>query len=48
MIEIIKHGTKHKINHHKKNPIKKKTMDCPQCDHEIIFLMKLLFNESSD
>lgn len=40
MVKIIKRGTKHKINHHKKNPIKK-AMDCPQCDHEIIF-----FNEA--
>jgi hypothetical protein len=47
MIEIIKHGTKRKINNRKKTQLKKQWI-VHNAIMRLYFLMKLLFNESSD
>lgn len=47
MIEIIKHGTKQKINNHKKTQLKKQWI-VHNAVMRLYFLMKLLFNERSD
>ena len=47
MIEIIKHGTKQKINKHKKKQLKKQWI-VHNAIMRLYFLMKLLFNERSD